>query len=86
MDLTMAIQLDLFTGVEISTPMNQKQEPTMQKSTLHITNPCDGCDLSEWCSDDDCAKKGYPIDLPTTRFKNLDEMITYFRTHDIWGL
>lgn len=86
MDLTMAIQLDLFMGVEISTPMNQKQEPTTQKSTVHITNPCEGCDLKEWCSDDDCAKKGYPIDLPTTRFKNLNEMITYFRTHDVLGL
>ena len=86
MDLTMAIQLDLFTGVEISTPMNQKQEPTTLQSAAHITNPCIGCDLKEWCSDDDCGKKGYPIDLPTTRFKNLDEMITYFRTHNILGL
>lgn len=86
MDLTMAIQLDLFVGVEISTSMNQKQEPTTQKSTVHFTNPCEGCNLKEWCSDDDCAKKGYPIDLPTTRFKNLNEMITYFRTHDILGL
>lgn len=86
MDLTMAIQLDLFTGVEISTPMNQKQEPTTHQSAAHILNPCIGCDLKEWCSDDDCGKKGYPIDLPTTRFKNLDEMITYFRTHNILGL
>lgn len=78
--------LDLFTGVEISTPMNQKQEPTTQQSAAHILNPCIGCDLKEWCSDDDCGKKGYPIDLPTTRFKNLNEMITYFRTHNILGL
>ena len=82
----MAIQLDLFTGVEISTPMNPENESNPRSSTAHITNPCEGCDLKEWCSADDCAKKGYPIDLPTTRFKNLDEMITYFRTHDILGL
>ncbi len=81
-----ATQLDLFTGVEISTPMNPEQETTSRQAAAHITNPCIGCDLKEWCSDDDCGKKGYPIDLPTTRFKNLDEMITYFRTHDFLGL
>ena len=81
-----AKQLDLFTGVENSPPMNPENESNPRSSTAHITNPCNGCDLKEWCSDDDCAKKGYPIDLPTTRFKNLDEMISYFRTHDILGL
>lgn len=81
-----AKQIDLFTGVEISTPMTPDKEKELGTSTVHITNPCIGCDLKEWCSDDDCGKKGYPIDLPTTRFKNLDEMITYFRTHDILGL
>ena len=86
MDLTMAIQLDLFTGVEISTPMNSEKENQLGTSTVHIMNPCIGCDLKEWCSDDDCGKKGYPIDLPTTRFRNLDEMITYFRIHGFLGL
>ena len=81
-----AIQLDLFTGVEISTPMNPEKESHLGTSAAHIMNPCIGCDLKEWCSDDDCGKKGYPIDLPTTRFKNLNEMVTYFRTHDILGL
>ena len=78
--------LDLFTGVEISTPMNSEQEPTTLQPTVHITNPCIGCDLKEWCSDDDCGKKGYPIDLPTTRFKNLNDMITYFRISGFLGL
>ena len=86
MDLTMAKELDLFTGMAIATPMNPQQEPTMLEPAAHIVNPCEGCDLKEWCSFDDCGKKGYPIDLPTTRFKNLDEMITYFRTHNILGL
>ena len=86
MDLTMAIQLDLFSGMAIATPENPEEEPQKQVSTGHIANPCIGCDLKEWCSDDDCCKKGYPIDLPTTRFRNLNEMITYFRTHDILGL
>ena len=81
-----AIQLDLFTGLEISSPMNPETEPREQEPTVHITNPCIGCNLREWCGDDDCAKKGYPIDLPTTRFRNLNGMITYFRTHDILGL
>lgn len=66
--------------------MTPQQEPTTLEPAAHITNPCILCDLKEWCSDDDCGKKGYPIDLPTTRFKNLDEMITYFRKHDILGL
>ncbi len=86
MDLTMATQLDLFTGLEISNPMNPEKEINLGTSAAHILNPCQGCDLAEWCSDDDCAKKGYPIDLPTTRFKSLEKMITYFRTHDILGL
>ena len=81
-----AQQIDLFTGLAIATPMNPQQEPTTLEPAAHIVNPCEGCDLKEWCSSDDCGKKGYPIDLPTTRFKNLDEMITYFRTHDILGL
>lgn len=79
----MAIKLDLFSGLTIASPENSEKEPQKQVSTVHIENPCIGCDLKEWCGDDDCAKKGYPIDLPTTRFKNLNEMITYFRTHDI---
>ena len=81
-----ATQLDLFMGVEISTPMKPEKENDLGSSAAHILNPCEGCDLKEWCSDDDCAKKGYPIDLPTTRFANLNEMITYFRTHDFLGL
>lgn len=84
--MTMAKQLDLFTGLEISSPMNPQQEPTTLEPAAHILNPCEGCDLKEWCSDDDCGKKGYPIDLPTTRFKNLNDMITYFRTHNVLGL
>ena len=78
-----AIQLDLFTGLEISSPMNFEKETEMQDSTVHPVNPCIGCELKEWCGNDDCAKKGYPIDLPNTHFKNLNDMITYFRTHDI---
>lgn len=81
-----AKQLDLFTGVEISTPMNPEKESDLGSSAAHILNPCEGCDLKEWCCEDDCAKKGYPIDLGITHFKNLNEMITYFRTHDILGL
>ena len=66
--------------------MKPEKENDLGSSAAHILNPCEGCDLKEWCSDDDCAKKGYPIDLPTTRFANLNEMITYFRTHDFLGL
>ena len=81
-----ATQLDLFSGMAIATPENPKKESDLCTSAAHITNPCEGCDLKEWCSADDCGKKGYPIDLPTTRFANLDEMITYFRTHNVLGL
>lgn len=86
MDLTMAIQLDLFTGLEIASPLNPEKEIAKQDSTVHPLNPCLGCDLKEWCGEDDCAKKGYPFDLGTTHFKNLNEMITYFRTHNVLGL
>lgn len=81
-----ARQIDLFTGLEISSLVNTQQEPTTLEPAAHILNPCEGCDLKEWCSSDDCAKKGYPIDLPTTRFENLEKMITYFRTHNVLGL
>lgn len=81
-----ARQIDLFTGLTIASPMNSKQETTTRQAASHIVNPCEGCDLKEWCGADDCAKHGYPIDLPTTRFGNLDEMITYFRTHNVLGL
>lgn len=81
-----AVQLDLFTGMAIATPANSEKESNLGTSAAHILNPCKGCDLKEWCSDDDCGKKGYPIDLPTTRFRNLNDMITYLRTHDILGL
>lgn len=82
----MAIQLDLFTGQAIADPVNPETETEMQVRPGNNINPCIGCELREWCSDDDCAKKGYPIDLPTTHFRNLNDMITYFRTHDILGL
>lgn len=81
-----ARQIDLFTGVEISTPMNSENDNNLSTSTGHIVNPCIGCDLREWCGSDDCAKHGFPIDMPTTRFSNLNDMITYFRTHNILGL
>lgn len=81
-----ATQLDLFMGLEISSPMNPHQEPKTLEPAAHILNPCEGCDLREWCGEDDCAKKGYPIDLGTTHFRNLNEMITYFRVHGILGL
>lgn len=81
-----ARQIDLFMGLEISSPMNPEKQNQQHTSVAHILNPCEGCDLKEWCSDDDCAKKGYPIDRSTGHFRNLDEMITYFRTHNILGL
>lgn len=81
-----AIQLDLFTGLEMASPMNPEKVSDQGTTSAPIINPCIGCDLKKWCGDDDCAKKGYPIDLGTTHFKNLNEMITYFRTHDILGL
>lgn len=81
-----ALQLDLFSGMAKASPENPEKETQKHDSTVHITNPCIGCDLKEWCCEDDCAKKCYPIDLGITHFKNLNEMITYFRTHDILGL
>ena len=81
-----AIELDLFTGLEISSPMNPEKVSDQRTTETHIENPCIRCNLREWCGEDDCAKKGYPIDLPTTHFKNLNDMITYFRTHGILGL
>ena len=43
-----AIQLDLFMGVEISTPMNPEKESDLGTSAAHNLNPCIGCDLKEW--------------------------------------
>lgn len=82
----MAILLDLFTGLEIASPLNPDNMSDQSTTSAPIPNPCIGCDLKEWCGEDDCAKKGYPIDLGTTHFKNLNDMITYFRTHNVLGL
>ena len=46
-----------------------------------LCDPCKGCEFRDYCCGDDCAKHGFPIDVPAGRFKNLSEAISYIREY-----
>lgn len=46
-----------------------------------LCDPCKGCEFRDYCCGDDCAKHGFPIDVPAGRFKNLNEAISYIREY-----
>ena len=46
-----------------------------------LSDPCKGCEFRDYCCGDDCAKHGFPIDVPAGRFKNLSEAISYIREY-----
>lgn len=46
-----------------------------------LVDPCKGCEFRDYCCGDDCAKHGFPIDVPAGRFKNLSEAISYIREY-----
>ena len=73
----MIIQLDLFSNNQ------QAPEPSNQEGDLgEVINPCINCTLRGICDSDDCGAHGYPIDTPSTRFKNLGEYINFIKHYD----
>lgn len=46
-----------------------------------LSDPCKGCELRDYCCGDDCAKHGFPIDVPAGRFHDLNEAISYIREY-----
>lgn len=47
-----------------------------------VINPCLSCQWQGMCDNDECGRKSYPLDLPTTRFKNLGEYIRFIKHYD----
>lgn len=73
----MAMTLDLFDySPKWWADVHQTSEPT------EITNPCTKCPLKGLCDSDDCGAHSYPLDVPTTRFKNLGEYIRFIKHYD----
>lgn len=61
---------------EMAIPFDWENE-VKQTNDLGEKDPCEGCTLREWCGDDDCAQKWYPIDAPYTIFPNLEVFIQF---------
>lgn len=67
---------------ELAIPFTWEETATAVAQTP-IINPCIKCEYKGLCSDDDCGKKLYPLDVPSTRFKNLEEYIQFMK-HQGW--
>lgn len=92
----MAIVLSLFSDAEM-----KGEAPVIPASRLlnvrlrdvsavpadsPVVDPCEGCSLREWCSDE-CAAHSFPIDVPWaygTRFHNLGEYVNMLK-HYGWA-
>ena len=63
--------LDIRHGRPVIIQLQLNFEPT--------DNPCRACSYNGICDSDECANKLYPLDVPTTRFKNLGEYIKFIK-------
>ena len=73
----MAMILDLFENAPTwVADVTETSEPA------GVTNPCTTCPLNGLCDSDECGAHSYPLDLPTTRFKNLGEYINFIKHND----
>lgn len=92
----MAIVLSLFSDAEMkgeasvipaSRLLNVRlRDVSAVPADSPVVDPCKGCSLREWCSDE-CAAHSYPIDVPWaygTRFHNLGEYIDMLK-HYGWA-
>lgn len=63
----MALQLDLFTGREISPSFEGAHDYDAAAKRAGIDglflNPCKGCALRDFCGSDDCAQHGFDLDV-----------------------
>lgn len=92
----MALLLSLFSDQEMrgeapvipaSRLMNVSlRELSAVPADAQVLDPCKGCSLREWCSDE-CAAHSFPLDAPWaygTRFHNLGEYIDMLK-HYGWA-
>ena len=92
----MALLLSLFSDQEmkglVSSPVPSSPVVSSLRSeacspeAAPVLNPCKGCSLREWCSDE-CAAHSFPLDAPWaygTRFHNLGEYIDMLK-HYGWA-
>lgn len=75
-----AIQLDLFSGVQIPTTDKTEGEtgacPRGEVSGTLMLDPCKACPLKEWCSSDDCGMKLYPLDQDKPLTGTMEDWVT----------
>lgn len=92
----MALLLSLFSDQEMKGMGSSPIPSTSVVSSLRseacspaaapVLNPCKGCSLREFCSDE-CAAHSFPLDAPWaygTRFHNLGEYINMLK-HYGWA-
>ena len=71
--------------IQLTPPWGKQTEPaalTLTKETAPVPNPFLNCTLRGLCDADDCGKKFYPLDVPTTRFHDLGEYIDFLKHYD----
>lgn len=92
----MAIVLSLFSDAEMRGESNvvpasrllnvRLRDVSAVRADSPVVDPCKGCSLREWCSDE-CAAHSFPLDAPWaygTRFHNLGEYIDMLK-HYGWA-
>lgn len=92
----MALLLSLFSDQEMSgvgsspvpssSVVSSVPSEACSPECAPVLNPCKGCSLREWCSDE-CAAHSFPLDAPwayETRFHNLGEYIDMLK-HYGWA-
>lgn len=63
----LAVQLDIFSGQPVAPSFESAaeldQRAKRQGILDMILNPCEGCDLRDFCGTDSCGKHLYDIDM-----------------------
>lgn len=63
----LAVQLDIFSGQPVAPSFESAaeldQRAKRQGILDMILNPCEGCDLREFCGSDGCGKKLFDVDV-----------------------
>lgn len=80
----LAVQLDIFSGQPVAPSFESAaeldQRAKRQGILDMILNPCEGCDLREFCGSDGCGKYLFDLDLeePETDPEDDDEDEDYY--------
>ena len=73
----MIIKLDLFSNMQ-----SASNPSDLGGAQGGVNDPCISCTLQGLCDADDCGAHGYPLDTPSTRFKNLGDYINFLKHYD----